>query len=81
MNEMEDHTKDKIYKLNKAARKNFHTDGTTFLSHTDRWIKNEQYREQKRRDGCPKWLVYPSGDTARCDGQRGDEFEVRGQWQ
>ncbi len=81
MNEMEDHTTDKIYRLNKSARKNFHTDGTHFLSHTDRWIKNEQYREQKRRDGCPKWLVYPSGDTYRCDGRWGDEFEVRGQWQ
>ncbi len=77
MNEMEDHSTDKIYKLNKNARSKFGDDGTKFLSHTDRWERSVTYRTQKAIDGCPKWLVYsPSGDTARRDGEKGDEFPL-----
>ncbi len=64
----------KIYSLNKDAKRHANAAGVRYLSHTDRWIHDAHYREAKIRDNCPKWLVYKSGDTHRLDGQPGDEF-------
>jgi hypothetical protein len=79
MRRMGDHSNAKIYTLNKNARSKKAADGTKFLSHTDRWNRCSVYRTQKESDGCPKWLIYESGDTHRVDNQYGDEFpEQRG---
>jgi hypothetical protein len=74
---MGDVTNQKIYNLTKAAKKNVGADGTPFLSHTDRWNRCLTYRSQKTRDGCPKWLIYPSGETVREDGEKGEQFPWR----
>ncbi len=77
MRTMNDSSNQKIYNLNKGAKAKSGEDGTKFLSHTDRWNRCVTYRAQKERDGCPKWLVYnPSGETARADGQKGDQFPL-----
>jgi hypothetical protein len=66
---MGDISNKKVSTLEKAARKNKATDGSHFLSHTDRWNRCGVYRGQMQRDGTPKWLVWPStGLTAREDG-------------
>jgi hypothetical protein len=79
MQKMSDFSPAKIYALNKGAKAKTGADGTKFLSHTDRWNRCTIYSSQKERDGCPKWLVYKSGDTHRADGQPGDQFpEQRG---
>jgi hypothetical protein len=69
-----------IYNLNKNARAKRASDGTRFLSHTDRWERCDNYREQKILDGCPKWLIYESGDTHRRDNEKGDQFPEEGGW-
>ncbi len=71
----------RIYQLNKNAKAKWGADGTKFLSHTDRWNRDANYREQKIRDGCPKWLVYESGDTHRLDNEWGDQFPEENDWQ
>jgi hypothetical protein len=69
-----------IYHLNKNAKSKTASDGTKFLSHTDRWNRCSNYREQKILDGCPKWLVYESGDTHRLDNEKGDQFPEERWW-
>ncbi len=80
MRRMGDTSNAEIYTLNKNARSKKAADGTKFLSHTDRWNRCSNYREQKILDGCPKWLVYDSGDTHRLDNEKGDQFPEERWW-
>jgi hypothetical protein len=74
---MRDITDKKIQELTKGARKKVASDGTPFLSHTDRWNRDSIYRAQMQNGDVPKWLVWTSiGFTVRLDGQPGDQWPV-----
>ncbi len=67
----------KIHELTTRAKKQKASDGSKYLSHTDRYNRDSTYRVQMQEKNVPKWLVWQStGHTARLDGQLCDQWPV-----